>query len=177
MSHLEHRSTTALGVSIRSVLVGVWALNSYTDIPDGARAVQPFGSSPAGILIYTSDGFVSAQLMAPGRVSSDSVKWDNWSPEEYETFGHGYIGYCGRYEVDEENATVTHLPSVAFLPNLVGHRHLRHVAISGDRLTLRASYRRADRINATSCLEWSRIGGGSQQAPLTRPQLEDQGIS
>jgi hypothetical protein len=155
----------------------VWALNSYTDIPDGARAVQPFGSSPAGILIYTSDGFVSAQLMAPGRVSSDSVKWDNWSPEEYETFGHGYIGYCGRYEVDEENATVTHLPSVAFLPNLVGHRHLRHVAISGDRLTLRASYRRADRINATSCLEWSRIGGGSQQAPLTRPQLEDQGIS
>ena len=177
MSHLEHRSMTMPGVSIRSVLVGVWALNSYTDIPDGARAIQPFGSRPVGILIYTSDGFVSAQLMEPGRVSSDSVKWDNWSPEEYEAFGHGYIGYCGRYEVNEEHSTVTHLPSVAFLPNLVGHRHLRHVAIAGDRLTLRAPYPRADRTNATSCLEWSRIGGASQQAPLTRPQLEDQGVS
>jgi len=177
MSHLERLSMSMPVVSIRSVLVGVWALNSYTDITQGASAFQPFGSRPAGILIYTADGFVSAQLMDPGRVSSDSVKWDTWSPEEYEAFGRGYIGYCGRYDVDEEHATVTHLPSVAFLPNLVGHRHLRHVAITGDRLTLRAPYTRADRTKATSCLEWSRIGGASQQAPFTLSQLEDQGVS
>ena len=54
--------------------------------------------------------------------------------EEFEAFGRGYIGYCGRYELDEEHGTVTYLPLVAFLPNLIGQRLLRQVSVTGNLL-------------------------------------------
>ena len=66
--------------------------------------------------------------------------WDNWTPEEYQEFGRGYIGYCGRYEVDEMRGTVTHLISIAFLPHLTGQRLLRQVELFENRPALAASY-------------------------------------
>jgi Lipocalin-like domain len=102
--------------------------------------------------------------MQPGRQSSHSALWSDWSTEEFETFGRGYIGYCGRYEVDEEHGTVTHLPSVAFLPNLIGQRLLRQVSITGNRLILKTAYTLADGSNVTSLLEWSRTRSSLQQS-------------
>jgi len=157
MSHFEAQSINTPGVAIRALLVGAWALKGYTDIQYGAPAAQPFGAKPAGLLIYTSDGFVSAQLMQPERQSSHSPLWSGWSREEFAAFGRGYIGYCGRYEVDEKYGTVTHLPSVAFLPNLIGQRLLRQVSVTGNHLILKTSYTLIDGSNATSLLEWSRI--------------------
>ena len=51
----------------------------------------------------------------------------------------GYIAYCGVYQVDEENETVTHIPSVALVPNLVLRVQLRSVTLTVDRLTLCAA--------------------------------------
>jgi len=157
MEDLEIKSTDLRGSSLGLHLVGVWNLRNYTNIHKGGREVQPFGASPVGLLVYTSNGFVSAQLMDPRRRPSQSGDWDNRTPEEYQEFGNGYIGYCGHYEIDENHATVTHLPSVAFVPNLVGQRLLRQVALEDNRLTLKASYTLADGSSATSLLEWSRI--------------------
>lgn len=154
MTYLETQSKDSQ-VSIGACLVGVWNLRSYTNIHNDGREVQPFGANPAGLLVYTPDGFVSAQLMDPERAPSHSGDWDDWAPEEYQQLGGGYIGYCGRYEVDEEHATVTHSPSVAFAPNLVGQRLLRQVTISDGWLTLKAPFTLADGSSATSILEWS----------------------
>src|SRR3984957_16214626 len=124
---------------IPSRLVGVWSLVAYTEEKEGYKGTNPLGSKPVGFLIYTPDGFVSAQLMKPGRSVFQSLDWHKGTPEEYVESGSGYIAYCGTYEVDETNETITHIPSVALLPNLIHGRQLRALTLNGDRLTLRTS--------------------------------------
>jgi len=139
-------------------LVGVWKLANYTDEQSGRDDAQPFGPDPQGFLIYTLDGFVSAQLMRPGRPAFHSSDWHNGTPEEYQASGSGYIAYCGTYEVDEEKAAVTHIPSVSLLPNLIGGRQCRTIELEGDRLVLKATGAPvAGGIFVTSRLEWKRI--------------------
>jgi hypothetical protein len=123
--------------SIASQLIGVWTLVAYTDQQEGHPDTHPFGPKPEGFLIYTPDGFVSAQLMKPGRSLFQARDWRQGTPEEYTEAGSGYIAYCGIYEVDEANQTVTHIPSVALVPNLIHSRQLRIIELNGDRLTLR----------------------------------------
>jgi Lipocalin-like domain len=139
-----------------SQLIGVWTLVSYADERAGCEDSHPFGLQPQGFLIYTADRFVSAQLMKPGRAPFHSSDWHHGTPEEYEESGSGYIAYCGTYEVDEEKATVTHIPSVALLPNLIHGRQCRSIDLQGDRLTLRTTGVVANGIHVTSRLEWKR---------------------
>ncbi len=139
--------------SFASQLVGVWTLVSYTNEKPGYDNVHPFGLQPEGFLIYTADGFISAQLMRPGRSAFRSSDWHHGTPEEYQESGSGYIAYCGTYEVDEDKATVTHIPSVSLLPNLIDGRQCRSIELHEDRLTLCAKGVPA----ATSRLEWKRV--------------------
>ena len=125
--------------SISSQLVGVWTLLTYTEEKKGCADTHPFGPKPVGFLLYTPDGFVSAQLMKPGRPAFRSHDWHQGTPEEYVESGSGYIAYCGRYQVDEANRTVTHIPSIALLPNLIDGGQLRAISLNGNRLTLRTS--------------------------------------
>ena len=143
---------------IGAQLIGVWELVSYVDEQEGRGTRRPLGVNPKGLLIYTSDGFISAQLMKPGRPMFRSHNWHEGTPEEYQESGRGYIAYCGRYEVDEEKRTVAHIPSVALLPNLIGGRHIRGVALCGNKLTLCTSGVVAeDEPAAISILEWRKV--------------------
>jgi Lipocalin-like domain len=135
--------------SIASRLVGTWKLVSYVDEED---AGYPFGRNPEGLLIYTPEGLMSVQLMKPGRALFQSHDWHAGTPEEYQLAGSGYIAYCGLYEVDEEKAIVTHVPSVALLPNLIAGRQVRQATLIGDMLTLRTVG-----AHAASRLEWRRV--------------------
>ena len=105
--------------SIAARLVGVWKLVSYAVDQEGREDSLPFGPAPEGFLIYTPEGFVSAQLMKPERSLFQGHDWQEGTADEYQQAGSGYVSYCGVYEVDEENETVTHLPSVALVPNLI----------------------------------------------------------
>jgi hypothetical protein len=144
--------------TLSSRLIGVWGLVSYVDEQDGRENRYPLGTKPEGFLIYTPEGFVSAQLMKPGRRMFHSHDWHEGTPEEYQESGRGYIAYCGRYEVDEENRTVAHLPSVALLPNLIGGRHLRTVTLCEGTLTLYASGVPAENEpSVISRLQWRKV--------------------
>ena len=138
-------------------LVGVWGLVSYTDERADREDTCPFGPNPQGFLIYTADGFVSAQLMKPDRAAFHSSDWHSATSQEYEASGSGYIAYCGAYEVDEEKATVTHIPSVSLVPNLIGGRQCRSIDLAGDRLALRAVTPVAGGLFVISRLTWRRV--------------------
>jgi len=157
--HLAPQSATSAldRSSLASQLVGVWTLASYTDEQPGKEDTHPFGPQPQGFLIYTPDGFVSAQLMKPGRSAFQSADWHHGTPEEYQESGSGYIAYCGTYEVDEEKATVTHIPSVSLLPNLINGRQSRLIDLHGGRLTLIAETPDSNGRDVTSRLVWKRI--------------------
>jgi hypothetical protein len=145
--------------TIARQLVGVWRLLNYTDEQEGHEDSLPFGLEPEGILIYTPDGFVSAQLMKAGRPVFQSRDWHGGTPDEYQQAGSGYIAYCGTYEVDEEKETVTHVPSVALLPHLILKRQLRSITLNGDRLTLcTLRIPTPNNGSVTSRLEWQRAG-------------------
>jgi hypothetical protein len=103
-------------------------LVNYTDEQSGREDTHPFGPDPQGFLIYAVDGFVSAQLMRTGRPAFHSSDWHHGTPQEYQDSGSGYIAYCGTFEVGEENATVTHIPSVSLLPNLIGGRQCQSIS-------------------------------------------------
>jgi hypothetical protein len=60
--------------------------------------------------------------------------------------------------VDEEKATVTHIPSVSLLPNLIHGRQCHSIELQSDRLVLRAAGAPvAGGLNVISRLEWKRI--------------------
>ncbi len=148
-------------MTIASRLVGVWRLVSYKVEQERRENSYPLGPQPEGFLIYTPDGFVSAQLMKPGRSLFQSHDWNGGTADEYQQAGSGYIAYCGVYEVDEEKETVTHIPSVALVPNLILKGQPRSVTLSGDRLTLLAVVPVANGMSVTSRLEWQRANTGA----------------
>lgn len=152
------RSAQPISEAIASQLVGVWRLVSCVNQQQGREDNFPLGTDAEGFLIYTSDGYVSAQLMKTRRPLFQSGDWQHATEKEFEEAGSGYIGYCGAYEVDEEKRTVTHIPSVAFFPNLISKRQLRFLKLHGDRLTLQTAGSFVDDGEAiTSRLEWRRV--------------------
>lgn len=53
---------------LRERLIGAWTLVSYQEIPvDGSESFEPLGPDPRGIIMYTPDGYMSAQLSRPDR--------------------------------------------------------------------------------------------------------------
>ena len=151
--------------TLASRLVGGWILDRFLDEQADRPVSEPFGATPSGLLIYTMDGLVSAQLMRPGRASFRSPDWLHATPEEYRESASGYIAYCGTYEVDEVNRTVTHRPFVALLPNLLGRPQFRSVELRDDRLVLRTAGRAVEGgVEVTSRLEWLRL---APNRPLT----------
>ncbi|MBL8210025.1 MAG: lipocalin-like domain-containing protein [Bryobacterales bacterium] len=46
---------------------GTWRLLSYQMQEEELPVVHPFGEQATGLLLYTEDGYMSGQLMQPGR--------------------------------------------------------------------------------------------------------------
>jgi hypothetical protein len=143
---------------IADALIGVWALRKYYDVTEGLPLHYPFGDNPEGLLIYTADGFVSAVLMARGRPNLSGNGFTDGTPDQFMAAGTGFIGYSGRYEIDEDRSIVTNRPHVAFAPNMVGSIQKRAVELEGDVLVLTAEHEPSAGMPALrSRLEWTRV--------------------
>lgn len=129
---------------LREALLGGWELSSCDSVDIDSGAVShPFGTAPRGLILYTADGYMSAQLAG----SSDVAMQDTMSPS--------YIAYGGRFRVEEETATVHHEVSVSMLPELLARPQLRQARVDGDRLTLSASTTN-DGVTTHNTLVWVR---------------------
>src|SRR3974377_2594750 len=77
------RRTSFMAQGLRERLIGAWKLVSYVERPvDGSAPFYPMGEGPQGIIMYTPDGYMSAQLMHPERPSFASGDWFRGSDEE-----------------------------------------------------------------------------------------------
>jgi len=124
--------------SLREELIGAWELVSCVenDVETG-EVFLPMGENPVGFILYTHDGYMSAQLSAPGRAEFANNDMYRGTPDEYAAAGLSYLAYSGPYQVDEERRTVQHGMAVSAFPNWAGERQLRLAEIDGDQLTLR----------------------------------------
>ncbi|MCV7008931.1 lipocalin-like domain-containing protein [Mycobacterium gordonae] len=124
---------------LRHALPGGWLLESFVSRDDRSATVRyPFGEHPSGLIIYTDDGHMSAQL-TPGA-------------------GGEFVSYGGRFVVDEAAATVTHHVLIATMPELLAQPQIRHARVDGDRLTLSATVT-SHGSTTHSTLVWRRGAG------------------
>ena len=128
---------------IREQLVGGWRLVSYTETPHGGEASHPLGDDPLGPILYTPDGYMSAQLARPGPYEADQ------EPDAYA------IAYSGSYAVNEQAGTVEHEIQVSVIPSWLCATETRRVQFPGPgalMLTAEGSPHEGE----TTTIVWSR---------------------
>lgn len=100
---------------VRDRLVGCWRLVEFRVTTDEGEVVHPLGTSPLGTILYTPDGYMSAQLARPGPYE------DGRKPDAYA------IAYSGPYDVDEQTRIVAHHVQVSVIPSWLGTTQIRQV--------------------------------------------------
>jgi len=109
-------------------LIGTWTLVKLIEVPeDGSETTQPMGENPKGVIIYSPDGYMSAQIMNPNRTNFKQEHWSNATPEEYTEEGSTYLAYSGPFATDDDAQTVSHTMYVSLFPNWTGQTQNRMV--------------------------------------------------
>ena len=126
-----------VSAKLRDQLIGAWKLVSYVEKPvDGSAPFYPMSEQPMGIIMYTPDGYMSAQLSKPDRTPFASGDWFKGTDEDYRQEASTYIAYTGPFHVDEEKQTLTHSMFISLFPNWIGQTQPRVVKIEGNTLHL-----------------------------------------
>ncbi len=124
-------------MTLRDAVLGGWELVSFVARDAGADEDRhPLGGAPRGLILYTADGHMSAQL-----ADSDMG---------------GFISYGGRFSVDEEASTLHHDVTVSMMPELLTQTLFRHAGIDGEILTLSATSTDDAGVTTHSRLQWKR---------------------
>jgi Lipocalin-like domain len=156
---------------LRDALVGTWTLVSYTErsLPDGP-VTYPHGPDALGLIMYTPDGYMSAQIMTRSRPCYDRPVASGGTAVESAAAATGYLAYSGPYSVDvsagdmhHSTGDIQHQVMVSLLPNWLGHTQIRHSQLDGEQLTLSAKTPLPNGTTMTSTLVWARAP--SQPSP------------
>ena len=109
-------------------LHGAWALEDwYVEDADGTRTA-PFGRDASGVIMYTTDGYMTAIVRAADRTLPAGEADDAQKAAAYST----YFNYAGTWRIDGD--AVTHRIEHALDPNLVGNEMSRAVDHQGTRM-------------------------------------------
>ena len=115
---------------LRDQLVGTWEfIVAEVTAPDGKKS-YPFGKTPKGVLIFTSDGrFAQIHVGDVPRIASNNRL--TGTADEYQAIMRGSLSVFGAYTVDEGKKTVTYKIASSSFPNWEGEAQTRTI----DRLT------------------------------------------
>ncbi|KFF04146.1 lipocalin-like domain-containing protein [Flavobacterium reichenbachii] len=88
------------------ILIGSWTLVELIEVPlDGGEIIYPMGNKPKGLIIYSGDGYMSAQIMNTDFENLDSKN------------NAAYLAYSGPFQTDDEKQTVSHTMYVSLFEN------------------------------------------------------------
>ncbi len=120
---------------LKQQLIGTWTMVSDT-VDQGGTKVEPFGPSPKGAMLLTSDGHFSIVLTRPDVPKFASGSRTGGTAEENQAAMAGGIGYFGTYTVSDADKTVHLHVEASTFPNWSGSDQKRIVALSGDEMTV-----------------------------------------
>ena len=143
-------------------LHGTWQLESWTiGYSDRDDFTYPFGEDPTGLLLYATDGWMSASICRRERATLPEDVSLRKLPDatRAEAFS-SYFHYAGRYEVVEGD--VIHYVTQSLNPNFPGTRQLRHAELDGQTLVLSGKDQVGDTIRFHS-LVWHRLASCEEQ--------------
>jgi Lipocalin-like domain len=130
----------------RNTILGGWELVSFqARDADTGEIRYPLGRRPRGLILYTDDGYMSAQLAPESPYTSTEV--------------NGYIAYSGPFHVDESTSTVCHDVRMATMPDLLAQPQLRQASVADRTLILSATMTDANGATTHSTLTWQRPAG------------------
>ena len=133
-SFLIAESSFAQNQSPQEQLVGAWTIVSVSSkLPDGTLV---WGADPIGLIIFTSSGHYSTQLMRSDLPKYSSNNRAKGTPEEYKAIGMGSVANFGTYSVDEAKKTFTISYDGSTFPNRKGTKETRPFVIEGDQLRI-----------------------------------------
>jgi hypothetical protein len=119
-------------------MVGAWRLVRVVAIrPNGEATVSRWGENPSGIIVYTRDGQVAAQIMGDPRPAVRDP--EHPTAEESRAILETYLAYAGTYDYDPATRTVVHHGRMSILPAEIGLDMPRRVELDGDQVTLTAT--------------------------------------
>jgi hypothetical protein len=143
-------------VTLHDDIRGTWELVSYTTQDErGGPVTYPLGPDARGLIIYTHDGYMSAQLMAPDRPGYDRPDTAGGTNAQHAAAAAGYLAYSGPYAIDEATGIIHHEVVVSLLPNWLETVQLRDSILKSNRLTLIAEAP-SDSRTIRSTLVWAR---------------------
>lgn len=141
-------------------VVGGWALAEWS-ISTNGRVSHPFGESPVGILAYTEDDCMSAQLMSGAAMTLDGAPMRGLSAELNQALIESFFAYAGRYRI--EGNAIIHEVMVSLNPDFVGRDQIRYASLQGDTLVLTGNETDAAGRERVHKLVWKRMEGGSSE--------------
>ncbi len=110
--------------------IGTWKLVSWEVTQPDGTIHYPYGKDVVGYLIYTADGYMSAEVMNPDRRQTDpSFPLENAAaqtlpdPDRARAYST-YLSYCGTYTV--QGNKVTHHVKTGLIPSWTGSEQARH---------------------------------------------------
>ncbi|BBY22114.1 lipocalin-like domain-containing protein [Mycobacterium stomatepiae] len=128
--------TTTTADQLRTGLIGAWTLQSYeSSALDGSDVSYPLGTDARGLIMYTPDGYMSAQLMRAGRTPFDRDDPHNAHDNELAAAAGGYMSYAGPFSVVEDGLIAHHV-EVSLLPNWIGGIQFRKAHLRDSFLEL-----------------------------------------
>jgi hypothetical protein len=121
--------------SIKDKLVGTWNQVSTIVTSKDGKKLEPFGSKPTGLLIFTPEGnvaLINTRSDIPKIASNNRLQG---TPEEYAAIVRGTHAFFGTYNVDEAAKSFTVNIVGGTFPNEVGGTSTRTVTgITDDEL-------------------------------------------
>jgi hypothetical protein len=116
--------------SLRERIIGAWKLESYIAYPTPESPIQrptfPMTKNVTGFIMYTPDGYLSAQMLIPGQ---HSFKRGEGEEPQWAEAGKRFFAYCGPYYISNEGAgreeILRHTFQVCNLPGWIGDVQVR----------------------------------------------------
>ena len=154
--YLTVLSTAAYGQSLRERIVGTWTLVSWGTLSGGVEVPLPMSKGASGIITYSPDGYMCVNIMASNRPKFASPDFMGGSVSEKAAAFETFVGYCGRYEVNEQERFVTHTLHTSWYPNWTGTPQKRFIEMTENRIRLTAPPVLSEGRQVIGVLVWER---------------------
>lgn len=117
-------------IPLREKLVGAWKLESYVAYPTATsmpqRPTYPMTKNVTGFIMYTPDGYMSAQMLIPGQPSFKRSEGDE---AQWTEAAKRFFAYSGPYYISNEGSgreeVLRHTFQICNLPGWIGDIQIR----------------------------------------------------
>ena len=139
----------------KSPLIGAWKLVSYAHTLPGGEKSYPYGQQPSGLLVYSENGWMSAQLYNQTHPTKPVAVQSATLPE-LQRLMRG-TAYFGRYTLYAKEGKVIHHVERSNR-GTSGVDYVRYFKLNGDRLviTVRPEDQQVLGRSGTTELVWER---------------------